>query len=399
MLQVRCPQCGYLQTLSEERFLSISEDFLNCPHCNARIAKHWTPEEEPIPDEARHKILAFSRRILSGRDVRIEVVCALESLVRHYGPQGEGHKALGTGYALVGEYRKAEQFLLQALKEYEEDPEMLRCLLRVQLAQKKFGPAAGTGLSVLRILEADADDSDVAGLCMAYIGLGQRDEARAVLEAHPNLNPKNPMVKQVLRQVNGGSAFGFLSLFSLRGPVTRWLTEARTKGLRAVARTASYLPSCSAPRGYGLMADEVPEPVEITEEISKPVGQRSSRVKAILEYWIYTCAEEIPKWESMRQALVGQVPDQKDRENLFEFLERSSEDETLSVEFIRRSDAAELFNYPDEMIPHNSRAVGEHDRRTVRNAQMIVRLRLTRSQFSGFDYLISVVRLAEAIRF
>ena len=103
MLQVRCPECGYLQTLSEERFLSISDNFLNCPHCNAKVPKEWTPQqEESVPEEVRHKMLAFSKRILNGRDVRLEVVYALESLVRHYGPAEETHKALGIGYALVG---------------------------------------------------------------------------------------------------------------------------------------------------------------------------------------------------------------------------------------------------------------------------------------------------------
>jgi uncharacterized protein YegJ (DUF2314 family) len=398
MLHVRCPHCGYVQTLSEERFLSISEDFLNCPHCNAKIPKDWSPQEEPVPDEARHKILAFSRRILSGRDVRLEVVCALESLVRHYGPQGEALKALGTGYALVAEYKKAEQFLVQSLKESEEDPEALRCLLRVQLAQKNFASAVETGLLLLRIEETNADDSDVAGLCMALTGAGRKDEAKALLDSHPRLSPKNAMVKQARRQVNGGSALGLLTLLGPRGPVRRFLNEARTRGLKTLSRTAGHLPSGSVTRGRERIARASSGQAE-NPGPPKSTAPRPSRRKALLEYWIYTCAQEIPKWESVRQALVGQLPDQEIRETLFEFLDRCTENESLTVEFIRKSDAVELFDYPDEMIPQNSRSVGEQDRRTVRDAQMIVRLRLTLSDFSGFDYLVALVRLAEAVRF
>ena len=83
MVQVRCPECGYLQSLSEERFLSISEDFLNCPHCHARVPKQWGPcNADNVPDEARHKMSAFAGRILNGGVVAKEVAHALESLIR-----------------------------------------------------------------------------------------------------------------------------------------------------------------------------------------------------------------------------------------------------------------------------------------------------------------------------
>ncbi|MDQ1285214.1 MAG: hypothetical protein QG663_622, partial [Thermodesulfobacteriota bacterium] len=104
MVQVRCPDCGYLQSLSEERFLNIAEDFLNCPHCHARIPKTWAPVEvESIPEEVRHKILAFSSRILNGGEINRDVVCALETLVRKYGAPENSVRALGLGYASVGE--------------------------------------------------------------------------------------------------------------------------------------------------------------------------------------------------------------------------------------------------------------------------------------------------------
>ena len=120
MVQVRCPDCGYLQSLSDERFLNISEDFLNCPHCHAKIPKTWKPVEvESIPEEVRHKILAFSSRILNGGGITREVVCALESLVRKYGALENSFRALGLGYASVGEAKKAEEFLTQV---HNQDP-------------------------------------------------------------------------------------------------------------------------------------------------------------------------------------------------------------------------------------------------------------------------------------
>ena len=124
MIQVRCPECGYIQTLSEERFMSISEDFLHCPHCNAKVPKEWNQQEsDSVPEEARHKMLAFSRRILNGGAVAREVVFALESLVRHYGPMEESNKALGLGYAAMGEKSKAEEFLRAARHESPKDPQ------------------------------------------------------------------------------------------------------------------------------------------------------------------------------------------------------------------------------------------------------------------------------------
>ena len=146
MIQVRCPECGYLQTLSEERFLSISDDFLNCPHCHSKVPKEWTPtEDESVPEEARHKMLAFSRRILNGGDVGRDVVYALDSLVHHYGPMEESNKALGIGYAALGETKKAEDFLTQARQESPADREIMRSMLGVLVAQDKFQEAVEVG--------------------------------------------------------------------------------------------------------------------------------------------------------------------------------------------------------------------------------------------------------------
>ena len=145
MVQVRCPECGYLQTLSEERFLSISDNFLHCPHCHARVPKQWAPSTaDSVPEEERHKMLAFSRRILNGGDVGREVVYALEALVRRYGAMESSSKALGMGYAALGERVKAEEFLLQAREEDAGDREVLSCLLETLFAEGKFAEAVRT---------------------------------------------------------------------------------------------------------------------------------------------------------------------------------------------------------------------------------------------------------------
>ncbi len=138
MVQVRCPECGYLQTLSEERFVAISEDYLNCPHCHAKVPKEWRPAPgETVPEETRHKMLAFSRRILNGRNVASEVVYALDSLVRHYGEMDDSARALGVGYAFLGEYAKAEGFLVKAREEFPEDAQVLHSLIETFFGQKK----------------------------------------------------------------------------------------------------------------------------------------------------------------------------------------------------------------------------------------------------------------------
>ncbi|MBM3300033.1 MAG: hypothetical protein FJY85_08765, partial [Deltaproteobacteria bacterium] len=231
MVQVRCPECGYLQTLSEERFLSISDDFLNCPHCHAKVPRHWDAEAgESVPEEVRHKMLAFSRRILNGGEVGREVVMALEALVRRYGAAAESHKALGIGYANVGEAKKAEEFLLQAREAAPDDLEILRCLLAVLLATKKFPEALDVGRTLLSLAATGADDQDVAGLALALIALDRRDEAERLMLSYPNLDGRNLLVKKARRGLNRGTGLGLAGVFGENGLLQRMLGRGWKQG-------------------------------------------------------------------------------------------------------------------------------------------------------------------------
>jgi uncharacterized protein YegJ (DUF2314 family) len=70
----------------------------------------------------------------------------------------------------------------------------------------------------------------------------------------------------------------------------------------------------------------------------------------------------------------------------------------LAVEYISKADAKEFFDYPEEIIPHNSREVSDVDRRILREAVTIVRLKLSLANFSGTSHLAFMIRLAEAVR-
>jgi uncharacterized protein YegJ (DUF2314 family) len=397
MLQVRCPECGYLQSLSEERFLSISDNFLNCPHCNAKVPKEWAPQqEESAPEEVRHKMLAFSKRILNGRDVRLEVVYALESLVRHYGPAEGTNKALGIGYALVGEHRKAEEFLAQCMQETPGDPEILHSHFGVLLAQKKYRDAVDAGMTLLQAVGSDIDDEDVAGLALSLIEIGQKDEARELFNSHPGLDPRNPAVKQVRRKLSRRSGSGILGLFRARSPV-RWLKEATRK------ESSSQLPSASesAAKDNPKKNGSISQPARTEKGIGpqRPVAPQSSGIPVWVEYWIYTPGNEIPRWQEIRSALADRRGRQEETERALVFLDLFIQNNSLAVEYIRKSDAKEFFDYPEEIIPHNSREVNDADRKILHDSSMIVRLKLCLADFSGTSHLSFMVRLVEAVRF
>ncbi|HTY25824.1 MAG TPA: DUF2314 domain-containing protein [Desulfomonilaceae bacterium] len=397
MLQVRCPECGYLQTLSEERFLSISENFLNCPHCNAKVPKEWKPQqEESVPEEARHKMLAFSKRILNGRDTRLEVVYALESLVRHYGATQETNKALGIGYAAVGEYRKAEEFLLKSLHEASSDPEILRSLLRALLAQKKFKDAADQGNALLEILGSAAEDEDVAGVATALIGIDKKDQARALLDSHPDLDPRNPMVKQVRRELIRSARTGIRTLFRESRP-GQWLL-AKVRKEVSVESVGGATERAVETRNDNLnIARSVPSARQVSG-IRRPGPIKSPRIDALLEYWIYTPENNIPRWEHIRYALAENHSSRDEMERSLALLDLFIQRDVLTAEYIRKSDVLELFEYPEDIIPHNSRDVDETDRKVLQDARMIVRLKLCLADFAGTDHLVFMVGLIEAVR-
>ncbi len=174
MIQLQCPGCGYLQTVSERRYFSGPEEAALCPHCNAPMPDGPAPGADSIPEEAAHKIMAFSRRILAGGEFSRDVVLALESMVRHYGESDEAVQALGIGYARLGDPQKAGPFLRIALVSNPDDEGLVQCLLTVQLAQKDFAHAVLTGEHLLSIPGRQPQDDDVAKLVLAHLATGSR---------------------------------------------------------------------------------------------------------------------------------------------------------------------------------------------------------------------------------
>ncbi|MDQ7782609.1 MAG: DUF2314 domain-containing protein [Desulfomonilaceae bacterium] len=400
MVRLRCPECGYLQTLSEERFLSISDDFLTCPHCRAHVPKQWEPEsEEAVPDEVRHKMQAFSRRILNGGNAAREVVHALESLVRRHGPVEESIKALGVGYAHIGETRKAESFLIQALSQNPHDPEALHSLMEILMSLKKYNEAVEVGRAIIDILGRRTPDEDVAFLAMALAGLDRKDEALALMDSFPDLAPRNQVVKQARRELTRGTAFGLAGLLGETGPLHRLF---KGKG-RNLLWPSSSTSGEDRSRSAGV-PDSPPERTSVQRELTtpppepKPARKKAEKYRATLEYWIYAPAPAGPEWEDVMNALGERHPRKAERERIVKLLESLVERNDLTVDYILKEEAGDLFDYPEDLIPQNSRDLSDDDREVLLNAEMIVRIRLSLANYPGVEGLVFMVRFVEAVR-
>jgi uncharacterized protein YegJ (DUF2314 family)/tetratricopeptide (TPR) repeat protein len=399
MIQVRCPECGYLQTLSEERFLSISDDFLNCPHCHSKVPKEWTPtESETVPEEARHKILAFSRRILNGGDVGRDVVYALDSLVHHYGPMEESNKALGIGYADLGETKKAEDFLIQARAESPTDREILRSMLGVLVAQDKFHEAVEAGRALSDRQAGRLQDEDVARLAIALLGIAEIDEARDLLDSYPNLDPRNALVKQARKDLKRSAGSGLRGLFRERSTIHRFFGGAGIDGLKSLTdRARSFINPPELPRFTARAELGAPE-LKKERPVPGPTAPSIKKIQPVMEYWIYAPSTEIPRWEDIREQLGEQHSSNGDRDRDFEFLESAIEKNNLTIDYVLKQDAEELFSYPEELIPLNSRNLDDNDRSNLLEAKMIVRLRLAVSDLPHTSYLPFMVMFVESVR-
>lgn len=398
MVQVRCPECGYLQTLSEERFLSISDTFLNCPHCHARVPKQWAPSSaDSIPEEERHKMLAFSRRILNGGEVGREVVYALEALVRRYGSMESSGKALGLGYAALGDRHKAEEFLLHAREEDPSDSEVLSCLLETLLAEGKFADAVRTGKALVDLVGQHVEDEDVARTSLALLGMGHAREAMALLDAHPHLDHRNPVVKQARKQLSRRSSNGLGALFTENGPLNRLLSGTGTKGLKQLTlRARSFI---GWPPGAG-SAEMRPQKASRTPQVNREPSSPKvpSGIPALVEYWIYAPTSTIPPWEDVRASLGAGYSEEADQERALRLLGTLIEKNQLKIEYIVRNDAPELFHYPEELIESNAPELSDENRKDLLEAEMIVRVRLTQEHFAGREYVHFTVRFVEAVR-
>jgi len=399
MIQVRCPECGYLQTLSEERFLAVPEDFLTCPHCHARVPKEWNPvDPESVPEEARHKILAFSRRILNGRDASIELVHALEALVRHHGPMEGSAKALGIAYARLNEPRKAEAFLIQAQQESPDDPEILRHFLHIRLAENRFEEAVETGQALIDLSGARLEDEDVARLALALLGLNRTTEASVLMDSYPDLDRSNPVVRQARRDLDRIVNPGLFSLLGNWGSLNRLLGGKGQEALKSLTdrtRTIVRRRPSSYPTDWPSETDRTRHK---DTEMSGTKPRDSYKLPHVLEYWIYSTGEDVPGWEIITERLARLHSSAEERERTFQTLETLMERKCLTTEYVMRRQVEELFDYPVELIPRNGRGVTDADRKTLAEAQLIARLRLTAIPRREDHLLAFMVRFVEAVR-
>jgi uncharacterized protein YegJ (DUF2314 family)/tetratricopeptide (TPR) repeat protein len=377
--------------MSEERFLSISDEYISCPHCNAQVPKKWEPQEDSVPEEAHHKMVAFSRRILNGGGVSREVVFALESLVRHYGPVEESNKALGLGYAAMGEKNKAEEFLKTAAQEFPDDREVLHCLLDLLFQRNKLDEVVQFGETLASLDPSGIGSGDVARLALAYTGMNDLEKAKTVLESYPHIDSKNPLVKKAKKALNRSEGSGIRSFLGKQGPLQRLLLEAGKGSLKTLSdRARSFV------AGAGRNSHARPARQRQAETGSTAVSGTSP---AVLEYWIYTPAKVIPTWDDLRTQLVDCCSGRSERQQMFRFLENAVEKNSLSIEYILRHESEALFLYPDELIPCNSRELSDEDRTTLAQAEMIVRLRLTHAETeTGIDYLAFAAKFVETVR-
>jgi uncharacterized protein YegJ (DUF2314 family) len=252
------------------------------------------------------------------------------------------------------------------------------------------------GVTLSQTVGSAIDDEDVAGLALALIEIGEKDEAEELFNSHPGLDQRNPLVKQVRRQLSRRSASGILALFRARSPV-RWLKEVSR------IESGSKLP----PESRNAAKDNPKKDVGVSRSprskqqsgTRRPITPKQSGIQALVEYWIYSPGNEIPKWQDIRSALADRKGGQEETERALVFLDLFIQNNSLAVEYIRKSDAKEFFDYPEEIIPHNSREVNDADRRILQDSTMIVRLKLSLADFSGTSHLSFMVRLVEAVRF
>ena len=397
MVQVRCPDCGYLQSLSEERFLNISEDFLNCPHCHAKIPKAWKPAQtDSIPEEVRHKILAFSSRILNGGEINRDVVCALESLFRKFGPLENSVRALGLGYASVGEPKKAEEFLSSLHHEDPNDKEVLQGLLKIYLAQEKYEEAVEIGLNLYQ--SSEAEDDDIGRLGLALIRLGREEEARRLLDSRPCMDNKNPAIKKARRELNGGSSLGLGAILGGKVPFNKIFSMSGKEGLKYISSRARSL--VSSPKHDVMDAFLGHKECKLAPE-DNAVGAlnlESGLWMSHCEYWVYSPTSTIPSWEELKRSFLQQPLNRQNRSRELQNLETLIARQKLTIEYILREEATELFEYPLELLEFNAREVDSSDLNTLNSAQMIIRIRFSDVAELACENVIFLTKFVEAIR-
>ena len=88
---------------------------------------------------------------------------------------------------------------------------------------------------------------------------------------------------------------------------------------------------------------------------SEPAVPATKQIKALMEYWIYAPGSAIPRWEDIQDQLAKQHTHKGERERAFNSLESMLEKNNLTIDYVLKQDAKELFDYPEDLIPLNSR--------------------------------------------
>ncbi len=380
MIEVKCPQCSYLQTFTEERFLTITDDVLKCPHCRYEFPRSSSNlRSEKTPEEVKNKIAAFSKRILNGGEIKTELAQALEALVRHYGGDSESFKAIGAAYTSLGVYTKAEEFLVRAGQNDYRDPDILHLLLTCLLAQAKFAEAAEIGEELVLNLAIRADDEDIAHLAMAYLRLGSVEKAKNILERHPHLNMRKSALKAVQKQIRKAekrSLSGILNLSTRAPAALKWVTD------RAPRRSTPKNPQTRA------TSSQSPQKPQATRPVVQPV----------FEYWVYAGDSAVPQWDDIRQHLAREYTNRAERSRMFTSLENAIQTNHLSIDYIHKENAPALFEYPEELIPQNAKGFSPQDTNKLLSAGMIMRVRYKPGIKSRLKGLYFVLNLVESLR-
>ncbi len=402
MIQVRCRECGYLKSLSEDQFPSLEQNLLKCPRCDAILPRDWNSmPDDSIPDEVRHKISALSSKILNSPETSREVVYALESQVRHYGMTDECAKALGLGYAALGENEKAAELLIETARRLPPDYEVMHKLLSVLLTLERFDQAVKVGRALIEMRDLPASDQDVAGLALALIEIGDRNRAEALMESRPDLDGQNPVVKKVKKRLKRGLKDAIQSFLNELTESRRVTVRLETLGQVGQAHTDQRRPLPSSAR-QGEAHPERRRPSEPRQRGKETANQLhstpSKESKALLEYWIYSPNSAAPKIEAIRQRLVESRLTDDDRASTIEKFESFTENKELTIDYLFKWGEKELFNYPKELIPRNARKLSVSDYKAITEAKIILRLCLLTSNMEGFHHLVFMVRFVDVVR-
>jgi hypothetical protein len=204
---------------------------------------------------------------------------------------------------------------------------------------------------------------------VALVGIEKVDEAKALLDSYPNLDPRNALVKQARKELKRSAGLGLRSLFLDKSKIQRFLGSAGRDSLKSLTdRAKSFI----APPEHVARPAE-PE-FDFLERRKKPQAPEPAvpsvkTIQPLLEYWIYAPGSTIPRWEDIRDQLAKQYSRKGDRERAFNLLESALEKNNLTIDYVLKQDAEDLFNYPEDLIPLNSRDLEDNDRRNLAEAK------------------------------